>query len=142
MLIGENGTLYKKDGLNPIRSDLGETYSIYGTDYPKIQDEKNNYIIRNDVKTNILKYSDISKGEYTSKIFNYGNFEKVYQFENDVLLLKSDSNLYQYDNENGCFLKFKNDSVIRHIEKDNECFLINVDGSIYQIDSNFRNNSM
>jgi hypothetical protein len=89
-----------------------------------------------------LKYSDISKGDYASKIFNDYNFQKTYQFKNDVLLLKSNSNLYQYDNKNGCFLRFKNDHIIRHVEKDNEYFLINVDGSIYQIDNNFRNSSM
>jgi hypothetical protein len=100
LYIGINGEMYQKSTKEQIISDISKT--IEGN-IPILQDEINGYYIRNDIKDVLYKYNKIEIGDYSFLVNNITGIEKVYQFNDEYLLLIEGNKIYYYYPENNIF---------------------------------------
>lgn len=136
LYVGINGEMYQKGNNEQVITDLSKTIN---DDMPILQDEINHYFIRNDNKHTLYKYNEIKLGDYSNLISDITGIEKVYQFNDEYLLLLEENKIYYYYPEfNMYFLKYQDNDIIKNLQKENEKYIINVGNKLYDIDNNFR----
>jgi hypothetical protein len=100
LYIGINGEMYQKSNKEQIISDISKTTE---DNIPILQDEINGYYIRNDIKDVLYKYNKIEIGDYSFLVNNITDIEKVYQFNDEYLLLIEGNKIYYYYPENNIY---------------------------------------
>jgi hypothetical protein len=136
LYVGLNGEMYQKINNEEVISDISKTIN---DKIPILQDEIEKYFIRNDNKHTLYKYNDIKIGDYSELINDITGIEKVYQFNDNHLLLLQENKIYYYYPEiNMYFLKYWDIENIKNLQKENDKYIINIGNKLYEIDNNFR----